>query len=266
AAEVDAGMLGGGLWTGEVVEVFGPSGAGKTQLGLTVAAHFCASGLPVLFATAMDAPSALARRLRQLLCARFAGPPGVAERTSRSPELGPALDAALAHARVASVPDFAAFARLATACAAPGGKDAPPPRLLVVDGLAELLAPFATAQGFSHRWRLGWSARALRRLASEAGVRVLLLAHAPSPRLGAGAAGAGPLGQGAWASAASCRLELRADDERGEHGGHALVLRKSTRAAAGCSVPLVLGAAGVRAVDAGGPAPLGDLSGGEVDS
>jgi len=62
---------------------------------------------------ALDAPAALARRLRQLLCARFAGPPGVAERTSRDcPELGPALSAALANIRLASVLDFSAFARL----------------------------------------------------------------------------------------------------------------------------------------------------------
>eukprot|EP00435_Cladocopium_sp_Y103_P019740 s884_g4.t2 len=58
-----------GLRPGEICEVYGGPGAGKTQLGLTVAA--CAAAAhPVLFVTAKDHPSALAERLHTILLAR----------------------------------------------------------------------------------------------------------------------------------------------------------------------------------------------------
>jgi len=234
---VDIRLLGGGLWPGEVVEVFGPAGSGKTQLGLTVAAHTAGRGHKVLFVTNKDLPASLAQRLHRI-CASRSKEPVEAE-------------AVLSRIRVAMARDFPDLAQAILAFRDFAGSESTP-AMLVIDGLTGILAPFTSAQSWAHRWRLAWSWRILRQLATSA--RVLLLSHT------AGAASTGaelePLGAKAqlalgqiWAGAASVRLELAPL----EVSRVALALRKSRRksllggdeAIASLWVPLLLDEAGV---------------------
>lgn len=235
-AAVDGTVFGGGLRAGEVIEVYGPAGSGKTQLGLTVTAHTAGAGGNVLFVTTKDRPADLASRLRGMLAARD-GPSN--ER----------LEAALRATQIVCAPDFPAFVRVVAAAGQEGS-----PQLLVLDGLSGLLAPFVTANGWAHRWRLGWSCRALRRLSACCGMRVLLLSHtAGVPRNGRGpwASDKGrsqpALGQ-LWAACTMTRLELEAAEEhapRDEGRALALTLRHSVREPSGAAVALVLDSAGV---------------------
>merc|ERR1712048_372539 len=52
------------------------------------------------------------------------------------------------------------------------------PHVLIVDGLTTLLAPFSGVHGFGHRWRVTWTWRMLRQLATH--TQVLVLSHSSS--------------------------------------------------------------------------------------
>mmetsp|Transcript_114816 Transcript_114816/g.366235 ORF Transcript_114816/g.366235 Transcript_114816/m.366235 type:complete len:362 (+) Transcript_114816:51-1136(+) len=283
--EVDERLLGGGLQAGQICEVFGPAGVGKTQLGLSVAAHSAAAGCPVMYVSAKDPPATLAVRIHDILVANGAHAPSDALRNIR-------LVLAL---------DFPDFARALVQCEAsatrkgPDGGGAPgpdakdsgtapaptstppadapaaaegatargPPRLLVVDALSTLLSPFTLSNRYGHRWRLGWTWRALRRLARTAGFRVLLLSStAGNPNqssTGLAAVGAHSALGSLWATAASVRLELASADRDAPEclPGRRLRLtvRRSGRGPTGANAHLLLDQAGLRAEPGFGSAP-----------
>eukprot|EP00439_Symbiodinium_sp_Y106_P082096 s28_g21.t1 len=178
-------LLGGGLWPGEVAEIYGAPGAGKTQLGLCLAMHAASGGIAVHYLTNKDPPAILARRLQTLALARE--------------EVTVTAEILLDKIRISDMADFTAFARLMThALARPESM----PGLIVLDGLSVLLSPFTSATSWSHRWRLTWSWRMLRQLAMV-GCCVVLLSHT------AGSMGTSQLALGQqWSHAASVRLEL----------------------------------------------------------
>lgn len=190
-------LLHGGLHPGEVCEVFGPPGCGKTQLALTVAANCCLAGHSVVYLATKDVPAHLAVRLCALLRQRSAAPEG--------------LEASLRLVHFVQVLDFSTLSRVLTT-----DKTSPPEQaaLLVADSLSGLLLQFAAAerQSANARWRLAWVWRALRRLAHIGGVRVLLLSQTVAAVGGQEAEGRGgarlALGQ-LWTNAANTRLELR---------------------------------------------------------
>lgn len=241
---VDRDLLGGGLHAGELVEVYGAPGAGKTQMGLSVLADCIGSGHRAMYITTADAPAALAVRLHDILVSRATWQPS----TPSSPHL------ALANGRLAAAPDLAALghALAALRAAAPekaGGQaqdhqGAQPVRLLIVDGFSDLLAPFAgpgsanssrplamRRRAAGHRWRLTWATLVLRQLAVEAGVSVLLLSHGSSP----------------FDGVAAVRLELADAGGGGADAARPLLLsvRRSQRVPSGRQAVLDLSAAGV---------------------
>jgi circadian clock protein KaiC len=59
-------MLGGGLWPGSATVVTGPSGAGKTILGMHFAHGGAAHGEQAIFATLQENPTQLARMMTSL--------------------------------------------------------------------------------------------------------------------------------------------------------------------------------------------------------
>jgi len=256
-------LLHGGFRAGEVVEVFGPAGVGKTQLALSVAAHAASSGSRVIYATAKDSPFDLACRLKEILAAR-----GVAQ--------GSEAQAALRNVRLASMGDFADLARiLAEVEALPDSLGPGRPPLLILDLATLVLAPFTAAVGSGHRWRFAWLWRQLRQLSNELSVHILLLSHTVG---GVGAnSGRSQLALGPmWASASTMRLELVL---LGAHGGPgaagaagdktgrpyaaaqhlALILRKGRRRSAeGSTATVVLCAAGVCAAPEAAAGALAD--------
>jgi len=230
-------LLGGGMLVGEVLEIYGPAGAGKTQLALAMAAQVCAAKSPVVFISAKDKPLDLALRFSDML----------AGRCHQSAEFEQALD----RAHFTAAGDFSELARILRTIA-----PAFPPNiggggvcsgLLVVDGAAALLAPFMAASG-NHRWRLPWLWRILRRLAIDLGISVVILSHVVGTAYGATSntqPALGPL----WAGAAATRLELSRIGAT-MHGNYdaaklKLTLRKSPRAADGATALLLLTGAGV---------------------
>merc|ERR1712154_550649 len=115
--------------------------------------------------------------------------------------------------------------------------------------MSALLAPSIASQGWRHRWRLMWTWRALRRLAVESGIRVLLLSNTVGGRTvngGLQARSQLALGQ-LWTTAVSTRLELsstqvsHATSDVHTSGASAdfqkltLSLRKSARSPTGAS-------------------------------
>lgn len=228
--EVDIDLLCGGLRVGEVLEIYGPAAVGKTQLGLSICAHIIGVGGSVLYVTSKDRPLDLASRLCGIIQARI-GTPEVPD--------------ALRQARVVSALDFSAFAKVITAFEMADRADLVD-QVLIIDSLSGLLAPFASASGWGHRWRLAWSFRSLQRLSTDLGVRVVLLSHTvgaarcrtSSPLEGKAQLALGQL----WTSCAATRLELMQD--AGER--HlVLAVRKSPRGRAGAACHLVLDDAGV---------------------
>lgn len=176
-----------GLRPGEICEVYGGPGAGKTQLGLTVAACAAGAAHPVLFVTAKDHPSALAERLHTILLGRKMN------------------EAALDRLRIYQAMDFADFAKIILSFGDTLKSQQNSKPLVVVDGLTSLLSPFTSASSWAHRWRLTWAWRALRQLAMPRGATmcgscVLILSHTVNE-------GTLALGQ-QWNPAATRRLEL----------------------------------------------------------
>mmetsp|Transcript_25853 Transcript_25853/g.73053 ORF Transcript_25853/g.73053 Transcript_25853/m.73053 type:complete len:330 (-) Transcript_25853:120-1109(-) len=253
-AEIDRDLLGGGLWAGEVDEVFGPPGVGKTQLGLSIAAHAASSGCSVMYVTAKDPPIDLASRIHEIIqCLQ--SQPGLAAERQRD------TAAILGAIRFVSTPDFPSFARAVTTYgrgwgAGGDGCGGLPRTAFVFDGLSTLFSQYTAAQSSGYRWRLAWAWRSLRQLAVGSGSPVLLLSHTVGatqasgggggPRGGRPAGSQPALGQ-LWATAASTRLELSAADPGRELR---LTVRKSARGPVGPSAPLLLGSSGVHAAAA----------------
>jgi len=232
------GLLGGGLQSGNLVEVFGAAGVGKTQLALSIAAHCAAIGVPTIYMSAKDGLTDLACRLCTILSARGSSP-----------------ETALRKVHLVYASDFPEFAKLLTACAAgellKGNADAETPPLLIIDGISVLLAPFTTARGWGHRWRLAWTWRTLRQLATKLHIRVLMLSHTVgAPQSGGAAVTQSALGQ-VWGTAASTRLVLSEASDHGTAGDCGQIIelttRKSVNGPVGMSACLVLNERGVYA-------------------
>ena len=68
-------MLNGGVWRGSTTLVIGPTGAGKTTMGLQFALAGVAAGEPVLYVNFQENPSQLARAIRGLTPGGGAAPP-----------------------------------------------------------------------------------------------------------------------------------------------------------------------------------------------
>eukprot|EP00928_Gymnodinium_smaydae_P004245 TRINITY_DN11469_c1_g1_i1.p1 TRINITY_DN11469_c1_g1~~TRINITY_DN11469_c1_g1_i1.p1 ORF type:complete len:437 (-),score=109.70 TRINITY_DN11469_c1_g1_i1:70-1338(-) len=202
---------------GNVTEVVGEAGAGKTQLALAVAAACAARGHQVIFVSTSDDARAVARRLAQILATRLCGPTDASGENS-------AVAAALARVRIELAADFAVLAELigaedgpwrrSSSASAKAGEAAP--ALLIVDGLSTVLEPFAAAA--AHRWRAAWTWRALHRIAADA--KVLTFTHPPygakarsssapstSPMMGVAAPGA----SAAPGAGGTTRFELTRD-------------------------------------------------------
>jgi len=232
-------LLSGGLQAGDVTEVFGPPGVGKTQLGLCVAVHAASQGHRVTYITAKDAPIDLAHRL--LIIAQGQGRP---------------LKAALANIRLVFAPDFSEFARIAAAQGQTRDKDETInlADVFIIDGLSMLLAPFVSAQSVGAKWRLSWTWRVLRYMATRADTCILLLSTTVASSFNGGrvktdrAARTGlALGQ-MWSTAASTRLQLEDIDTGGSDAaqrGLRFTLQKNVRGPTGEAVQLVLNEAGV---------------------
>ncbi|CAK9066676.1 unnamed protein product [Durusdinium trenchii] len=145
---------------GEICEVYGAPGTGKTLLGLSVSAAACCASRPVLYVTVKDPPWALAERLGSLAAARQID------------------EAALEHVRIYQAMNFTDFAQI---LAAPEiFQDKQP--LVIIDGLTTLLSPFTSATSWAHRWRFAWAWRSLRHVAMPRGATargacVLILSH-----------------------------------------------------------------------------------------
>mmetsp|Transcript_123323 Transcript_123323/g.343970 ORF Transcript_123323/g.343970 Transcript_123323/m.343970 type:complete len:317 (+) Transcript_123323:52-1002(+) len=244
-APVDA-LLGGGLRPGQILEVFGPAGVGKTQLALTLAVHAATLGAPVILASAKDCVASLARRLRDIS----------------------ASDAPLSRIRLFATSDFRSLASLlsvliaensqATGASDSGvGSLAP---LLVVDMATVALAPFTSAGGPGSRWRVPWVWRAMRQLCA-CGFRVLLLSHTVGAARSAGSASTQLALGAAWAAWATLRMELLLEGGRpGEAGQRlALIARRGRHCPEGSRAPLLLNATGVRPETMRPAAPLGAL-------
>ncbi|CAK9044981.1 unnamed protein product [Durusdinium trenchii] len=169
---------------GEICEVYGAPGTGKTLLGLSVSAAACCASRPVLYVTVKDPPWALAERLGSLAAARQID------------------EAALEHVRIYQAMNFTDFAQI---LAAPEiFQDKQP--LVIIDGLTTLLSPFTSATSWAHRWRFAWAWRSLRHVAMPRGATargacVLILSHT----VGEGSLALGQL----WTQCASRRLELK---------------------------------------------------------
>lgn len=242
-SRVDNQLLAGGLHDGEILEIFGAAGVGKTQMALTIAEHAASSGVDVCYLTSKDPPLSLACRLGDIFLARHG---------RREAE----LEAALERVRFAETADFAELARCLTSLSSPSGEvAAEKPGILIVDMISLLLAPFVAARSAGHRWRLAWAWRALRRLA-QAGYYVVVLSHtvggshfASGSNIGAGVGPQQALGA-AWAAAASVRLELSHSDALAQFEARAaeglvLTLCRSSRRAEGCRVAVFVGQDGV---------------------
>lgn len=220
---------------GDVVEVLGASGAGKTQVGLSCAACCATLGHDVIFISALDAPSQLAVRLAQILSAgnetRLADAkaelqPYTAEDTSDELVAG-----SLRRVQLRSATSFEGLVAVLRHCEdllkqrkqtdgdngeGPSTQDPSSQSqdqkcsllvpVFVFDGLSEMLSPFAATLGQAHRWRIAWVWRILRRLALDA--RVLVLSPAPSTWQGRGFASAQSRGTEAPAGMATTRFEL----------------------------------------------------------
>lgn len=119
-------LLGGGLFPGEVCEVAGPSGVGKTQLCLTVAALTALSGVPVVYLDSGNGFSS--ERVLELLHARGSG---VVSRAQ--------VMVALTRLRVKPVHDAQHLLHMLHTW--PDDD----PAMLVVDAAGSLLAPLAGA-------------------------------------------------------------------------------------------------------------------------
>lgn len=189
-AAADA-LLDGGLLPGEVLEIFGAPGSGKTQLALSLTASFLGSGGHVLYVTTKDAADCLALRLRALLVARKLPSESVA--------------AALKRVQLVQVGDFTEFAHLVTELT--NQQEVRQQQLLVLDGLSLLLVPFVASQSFSHRWRLVWAQRALRQMAARSQICVVMLTHTIGGAAGQ-SGGQMALGQ-LWSTAATARFQLQ---------------------------------------------------------
>lgn len=230
----DAELLGGGLRVGEVVEVFGAAGVGKTQLALTIAAHCAREGCRVIYATSKEPPHELASRLSSILAGQLG-------------QHGEEVEAALCNVHVVSVFDFTDFSRLATSMDSLLDDDAAG-ALLVVDLISTLLVPFATSSvGPGHRWRLAWAWHRLRHLAYELDLHVLVLSHTVGSLSTSVYGRQLALGQ-VWAAVACTRLELRLSDPAGSCGALqrlVVTLHKGHRQCEGSAVSLVLDDAGV---------------------
>ncbi|QLC32944.1 DNA repair and recombination protein RadB [Halarchaeum sp. CBA1220] len=75
-APLDA-LLGGGVERGAVTQVYGPPGAGKTNVALSTAAHAAAAGMTVVY---VDTEGLSAERFQQVLSAVADDPDRAAER------------------------------------------------------------------------------------------------------------------------------------------------------------------------------------------
>lgn len=227
--DVDAVLFGGGLHE-EICEVFGPPGVGKTQVGLTIAAH-CAANQRVVYATTQN-PLQLALRVHDILVARGHGPHDI--------------EAVLERLHLIAIPDFAALARLL--CDEKARPVQGPPSLLVVDTVSAILAPCVSVQGFAQRWRLAWTWRTLRQMARESIARVLLFSHtvAGQAHLNGGAKSVASLGP-LWSTAASTRIELSRPSEDPGEGSYVLMTLRKSADGHGASRRVVLGRAGVEA-------------------
>ncbi|CAE7579060.1 TRK2 [Symbiodinium natans] len=107
---VDRCLFGGGLWRGEVVEIYGAPGTGKTQLGLFLAASTAAStGAAVHYITNKDPPATLAKRLQTIV------------QSSQVED----MEMLLGKIRISSMTDFTAFARLMVSALAQPGESLP---------------------------------------------------------------------------------------------------------------------------------------------
>ncbi|CAJ1450769.1 unnamed protein product [Effrenium voratum] len=173
----------------EVCEIFGAVGVGKTQLALTLAASLAPSRR-VLFVAVKDAPAALAQRLQCM-----------------AQDIG-----SLARVQLCRAGDFTDFARIILGFGESLQPKEPAP-LVLLDGLSLLLAPFTSANGWAHRWRLAWSWRQLRQLAlpgpGSSGCCVVLFSH-----LSGGPGGQVPALGALWSQGAARRLELRETELR----------------------------------------------------
>lgn len=143
----------GGLHSGEVFEISDccPPGSGKVEFAWFVAASCAASGRTVVYIQG-------------------------ASRWSDSQALRHSRPLAPRGLRMVFSDDLDTLSRLLASFADPC---ATVPTLLVVDGLAELLAPLQMGAGgrgtAAARWRLAWASRALRRFARDTCVAVLVL-------------------------------------------------------------------------------------------
>jgi len=288
---VDETLLAGGIRSGELLEVFGAAGVGKTQLALTIAQHLATCGNRVTYATSKDTSLDLTCRLADIFL----------ERNGHTEE---GLEKTLNNIDFAEVSDFSGLSRLLQdlqnghdheeeeppgAVAVPvteatttgtavgndhtsAGSTATRPKLLVVDMVSALLAPFASSSSTYQRWRLCWCWMTLRKLAQQANFSVLMLSHT----VGSYAANAIPGQQTsgppqalatAWQPAAAVRLELHR--ESGPDGANStasmldrrlrLTLRMSRRKAVGSSISVAIDAAGAYAVEKAPPPSWGPV-------
>lgn len=261
---VDDMLGGGGFQHGEVVEIFGTAGIGKTQLALSIAAHISIEGCHVVYATSKDTPVVLACRLRDVVHAR-----GIKNASE--------LEGILQRVRFARVGDFVEFARLLSRIESSSAEEkemeetstgslsqaGPTPSILIIDTVSSLMAPFASAIGSGHRWRLMWVWRELRRLSRIRGIRILMLSHTVGTAYGTGTSSRQALGI-SWASAATCRLELFEDATHASPSSKelTLALRSSSRRAAGLVTPLLLDESGVHGEELPPEAPAALNDGG----
>lgn len=223
-------LLGGGLLTGELYEVVGPSASGKTQLALFAAAHVAAtSDASVVFVDTSHSFSAA--RVLEMRAEWARDDPHVrSERETLS--------------TIRCVKAFSAVALLAALdnvrrqLDAQEGGFASALRLVVVDCASAVVAPVLGGGRPDGHALMAHAARLMKATAARHGVAFLITCHSVSGR-GPGGGSKPALGE-SWSYAADTRVAL-------EPGGHA-VLARSHRGPVGASLRFRVGPAGVSCV------------------
>jgi RAD51-like protein 3 len=199
-----ARLLDGGLREGQLTEVCGPSGSGRTQLALSAAITTAARGEPVVFFDTCNSFSAA--RLQQLY------PAVAAQQQQQPPAARLTLEQALALVTV--VRPHSIFALLTSLDTLSGHiarmtDSSHRPRLLVIDSLSALVSPILGGQQHTQGTTLMVAAaQVLKQMAVRHHMAVVVTNHMTA----AGAAGVPRPALGEqWRHQPSVRLQLYVD-------------------------------------------------------
>jgi len=222
-------LLGGGLFPGEVLELVGASGKGKTQLCLHVAFHVASRGEDVFV---LDTCSSFDVQRGHALMSKPTDAPG---------EMKLARQEAMSHVHVQPVFDvFDLLAKLELVRQRCAGSVGPHPRLLIIDALGSVMSPIMrNGRGFA---LIAETERAVKSIAADFNVAVVTTNSMAAT--GDGSASTDKLVPALgerWCVMADARVQLGADTAPPPGGERVkLTLTKSTRKPVGeftfCSI------------------------------